>query len=49
MKWGYRCERLDLVGSGEAVAGVSSSGRLGSVVEAILHLFRYRARGEGSS
>jgi hypothetical protein len=40
MKWGYRCERIDLVASGDALTGVAAFKRIGSLLDAFLRPFR---------
>ncbi len=40
MKWGYRCERLDLIPSSETLRGEAVYKRLFSVVDAFLRPFR---------
>ena len=40
MKWGYRCERIDLIASGDALAGAPAFRRIGSLLDAFLRPFR---------
>jgi hypothetical protein len=40
VKWGYRCERIDLIASGEALAGVPTFKRIGSLLDTLLRPFR---------
>jgi hypothetical protein len=40
VKWGYRCERVDLIASGDTLGGVPAFKRIGSLLDAFLRPFR---------
>jgi hypothetical protein len=40
MKWGYRCERIDLMASGDALVSVPAFKRIASLLDAFLRPFR---------
>ena len=40
MRWGYRCERMDLVASGDVLARVPAFKRIGSLLHAFLRPLR---------
>jgi hypothetical protein len=40
VRWGYRCERTDLIPSGDDLTGVHAFKRIGSLLDAFLRSFR---------